>query len=113
MLVLAGFMVARSVGRAFGTALLICSVGSALGSCALAYTDASGTQHVIGFVNIEVKPANESRLAGDVTAFSTVGISLLAGERGSSLALGYNRITTAAFRDNSVAFGPFGAPPRS
>jgi hypothetical protein len=81
--------------------------GIVLCGCAASYMDAQGRQHVIGFVDISTTPARGPALAGDIVEVTTLGVSVLSTTRETSLAIGYNRVTTAAFRDNALALGPF------
>ena len=79
----------------------------ALAGCSATYTGADGRTHVIGLVDIAIAPTHGSALAGDIVEVTTIGLALASTPREVSLALGYSRTTTAAFRDNVLALGPF------
>jgi len=75
--------------------------------CAIGWTDKSGARHLIGLVDVSIRPGDDTRLAGDIVEVSTIGASVLSESHTTSFTLGYSRTTTAAFRDNALALGPF------
>jgi hypothetical protein len=97
------------------TALFLLVLGTALGGCAFAYTDANGDHHAIGLVDITVRaPAAPETLAGDVVEVTSLGLSVGQNAQGGYITAGFNRQTTAALRDNALVLGnPITALPPS
>ena len=69
-------------------------------------TGADGTRRIIGFVDMEVRPAADPRtVAGEVVDIRTIGLSLLDTDGGTSLALGWQRHIAASLRDDALVLG--------
>src|SRR4051794_10766634 len=75
------------------------------GGCALTYIDANGDQHAIGFLDVAVRSPASIALAGDVVEVSSLGLSIGQTAQGGYVTAGFNRVTTAALRDNSLVLG--------
>jgi hypothetical protein len=82
-------------------------LAAGLSGCAALYTDENGAQHVIGLVDMVVRPSENVSIAGNVVDVTVLGLSYLRFEDRAGFGLGYQRITSAAFRDNALAVGPF------
>ena len=82
-----------------------------LSGCAVAYTDETGAQHVFGLVDLVVQPADRATAAGDIVEITTFGLSYLGFQDRAAVGIGYQRITSVAFRDNTLAIGPFDRVP--
>src|SRR5438874_10972446 len=81
-------------------------LGTALGGCAVSYTDANGDRHAIGLVDITVRaPAAPETLAGDVVEVTSLGLSVGQNAQGGFITAGFNRQATAALRDNALVLG--------
>ena len=79
---------------------------TASASCAWSDTGADGTRRIIGFVDMEVRPAADPRtVAGEVVDIRTIGLSLLDTDGGTSLALGWQRHIAASLRDDALVLG--------
>lgn len=78
-----------------------------LAGCAAHYTDANGAQHVVGLVDMVIRPADSRNLAGSIVDVRSVGLSYLHYEDRGGIGLGYQHVTIASLRDNAVALGPF------
>lgn len=78
----------------------------ACASCAWGYTQVDGTRRIIGFVDLEIRPAADPRtVAGEVIDVRTIGLSLLDAGDGTSVVLGWQRTIVAALRDNALVLG--------
>lgn len=76
------------------------------GCAAYSYTDKDGTQHVIGVVDLAIKPAGKNEtLAGNVVSIQTIGVLAARRDGDLTFALGYADETTAAIRDNALVLG--------
>ena len=78
-----------------------------LSACSIGWIDRAGGRHVLGLVYASVSQSDDARVAGNIVEVSTIGASLLSDSQATSLTLGYSRTTTADFRDNAIARGPF------
>lgn len=75
-------------------------------ACSFSYVDSSGNHHVIGLVDVAIRPAADARtLAGSVVDVTSVGLIVSSTAQGGYVSLGYNREATAALRDNALVIG--------
>lgn len=74
--------------------------------CSLSYVDDAGNHHVVGLVDVTVRPADDDRtFAGSVVDVTTVGVALSRNAQGGHVSIGYTRDTTATLRDNALVVG--------
>ena len=87
-------------------ACLLLGLSTALGGCALTYTDANGDRHAIGLLDVSVRAtAAPETLAGDVVEVTSLGLSIGQNAQGGYRTAGFNREATAALRDNALVLG--------
>jgi len=90
----------RCVGAALSVLTLTCQ------GCAYTYIDADGNRHAIGLLDVTVHaPASPATFAGDVLETTTIGVTVGQTAQGGYVAVGFNRQTTAALRDNALVLG--------
>jgi len=88
----------------FAVAALLSSYG--LTGCAYSYIDDDGVRHVIGLVDMEIRPtANSETFAGDVVEIQSIGLGYHRAYETTSIAIGYHRQVLAAFRNNALVLG--------
>ena len=74
--------------------------------CAVIYEDASGTKHIVGFANVQIRPpADDRTIAGDVIDVTIIGVGIYNTEVQGGLMLGYSRDVFAEIRDNALVIG--------
>jgi len=75
-----------------------------LSACVATYQDDAGARRVIGFADVEVRPADGVRTyAGDVISIRSLGLTVGTTPDGLMMGLGYLRGTSAWLRSCSVA----------
>jgi len=85
-------------------AALLATLASA--SCAWSATEADGTRRIIGFVDMEVRPAADPGVvAGQVVDIRAFGVSIIDTPDGSSAALGWQRHVAASLRNDVLVAG--------
>jgi len=74
--------------------------------CAASWVDEAGVRHVVGLVNLEIRP-NEGLplVAGSVVEIESLGLGIHSGEAGTSITVGYHAETTALLRNDVVVLG--------
>ena len=76
-------------GRAFARSLACVLLGF-LSACAYSYVDSDGTRHIIGLVNMQIKPTENSKtFAGDVFDITSVGVAYHSASESTSFTVGY------------------------
>jgi hypothetical protein len=79
--------------------------------CAVDYSDADGSRHVIGLVNLTIHRSHDpDTFAGEVVDVTSAGISVGRTPQGGFVTLGYSRDVTAALRNNVLVLGNPTAP---
>ncbi len=70
--------------------------------CAMTFTDADGSRHIIGLVNMRIKPCGGSdKVGGDSVSLENVGVSVYSSPATRGIAFGYNREDLMTLRNNS------------
>jgi hypothetical protein len=79
---------------------------ASVAGCALVYTEADGTKHIIGLANVEIRPPADPRtIAGEVVDTTVIGLGIYNTEAEGGFVLGYGRDVSAAIRDNALVTG--------
>ena len=71
--------------------------------CAITYTDAQGAKHVLGLVKLEIKPSAPEQTIGETVHVQSIGVAVYSTPLNRGVAIGYNRETTAAIRNQTPA----------
>lgn len=69
--------------------------------CAHVYIDADGTRNVVGFVHLQLPPAERAPAAAESLRVRAIGLTLARSGAGSALTLGYSDDTLAFVRNHS------------
>jgi hypothetical protein len=81
-------------------------MAASVAGCAVVYTEADGTKHIIGLANVEIRPPADPRtIAGEVVDTTVIGLGIYNTEAQGGFVLGYGRDVTAAIRDNALVIG--------
>ncbi len=79
---------------------------TSVAGCAVVYTDADGTRHIIGLANVEIRPPADPRtIAGEVVDTTVIGLAIYNTDAQGGFVLGYGRDVSAAIRDNALVIG--------
>lgn len=71
-------------------------------ACSHMYVSPNGTQHVIGFVHLELPAANPAiPWGGESLRVQSLGITVSSGSESRALVIGYSDATHVAVRDNT------------
>lgn len=85
---------------------LLLPIAVALSGCAYRYTDANGTDHIIGFVKMKIDPRPEDEtLAGHVISVKLTGLGVVHTPQRSFFALGYSHDKIAYIRNHVLVCG--------
>lgn len=77
-----------------------------LQGCAISYVDADGAQHVLGLVDLALRPPSSSQtFAGDVVDLRSLGVVASKTPQGGYLSVGYSRQVLATLRDDALVVG--------
>ena len=73
----------------------------------MSYTDSNGLKHMVGLMDVSMDRSPPDNIAGSIVDVRAIGLSVLTSDHRVDIGVGYVRQTTAEFRDNAVAIGPF------
>lgn len=86
--------------------VLSVTVAIGLGGCAITWSGEDGKTRIIGLVDLEIRPQDDSpTFAGYVADVTTVGVAVLSTPEASGISLGYNHQQIGFLRDNVLVVG--------
>lgn len=85
---------------------LVLAADLLLAGCAATWTDADGARHVVGLVNLTIRPAvPESAIAGEIVETEIVGLGVYALPWHGGVVLGWSRDVSGALKNDVLVQG--------
>ncbi len=86
-------------------AALVLMIATTCSGCAYTHIDTDGTKHIIGLVNIKIKPCDsKEQLAGDSLSITNIGVSIYSTPLDKGFAFGYTQENITALRQDVIVF---------